>query len=175
MYFIPESKLEDSDDRLAGAKYKEWAKDGLLTITEGNDIDLSAVADWFYSLYRDYNIKLWRCGYDQKFAKDWLSRMDYYGWTKGNDLVMIIQNAQTLSNAIKLLEADFSHQLVNYNDNDIDKWCLKNSCLQVNNIGQCLIIKNKRSERIDGAVCNAILYEMYRQNRTEWRQLIGGN
>ena len=175
MYFIPESKLDNSDDRNAGAKYKEWAEAGLITITEGNDIDLSKVADWFYSLYKDYNIKLWKCGYDQKFAKDFLNRMEYYGWSKGNDeLVMILQNAQTLSNAIKLLEADFTHQLVNYNDNEVDKWCLKNACLKVNDLGQCLIVKAESSKRIDGAVCMAILWEMYRQNRTEWRQMIGG-
>ena len=175
MYFIPESKLEDSDDRNAGAKYAEWAKDGLITITEGNDIDLSRVADWFYSLYKDYNIRLWKCGYDQKFAKDFLSRMEFYGWTRANEeLIMILQNAQTLSNAIKLLEADFTHRLVNYNDNVVDKWCLKNACLKVDNLQQCLIVKSQPSMRIDGAVCNAILYEMYRRNRTEFKQMIGG-
>ena len=175
MYFIPESKLEDSDDRNAGAKYKEWATAGLITITEGNDIDLTRVADWFYSLYKDYNIKLWKCGYDQKFAKEFLNRMEFYGWSKASDeLVMILQNAQTLSNAIKLLEADFTHQLVNFNDNEVDKWCLKNACLKVNDLSQCLIVKAEASKRIDGAVCNAILYEMYRQNRSEWRQLTGG-
>lgn len=175
MYFIPESKLENADDRNAGAKYAEWAKAGLLTITEGNDIDLSVIADWFYKLYKEYNIKLWKCGYDQKFAKDFLNRMEFYGWTKqADELVMIIQNAQTLSNAIKLLEADFTHQLVNYNENVIDKWCLKNACLKVNDLGQCLIVKSEPSKRIDGAVCMAILYEMYRQNRTEFKQMIGG-
>ena len=175
MYFIPESKLNNSDDRNAGAKYKEWASAELITITEGSDIDLSKVADWFYSLYTKYNIRLWKCGYDQKFAKDFLNRMEYYGWTKqGGEMVMILQNALTLSNAIKLLEADFTHQIVNYNDNEVDKWCLKNACLKVNDLGQCLIVKAEPSKRIDGAVCKAILWEMYRQNRTEWRQMIGG-
>lgn len=174
MYFIPESKLTESDDRHSGAKYKEWAEKGLITITEGNDIDLSRVADWFYQLYTEYNIKLWKCGYDQKFAKDFLNRMEFYGWTKANDeLVMVLQNAQTLSNAIKLLEADLTHGLVNYNDNEVDKWCLQNACLKVNDLGQCLIVKGEANKRIDGAVCNAILYEMYRQNRTEWRQMLG--
>jgi phage terminase large subunit-like protein len=176
MYFIPEGKLDDSDDRNAGAKYMEWAKAGLLTITEGYDIDLSKVADWFYSLYKNYNIKLWKCGYDQKFAKDFLNRMENpYGWSReSGELEMILQNAQTLSNAIKLLEADLTHQLVNYNDNDIDKWCLKNACLKVNDLGQCLIIKNEPSRRIDGAVCKSILYEMYRRYRAEFKQMIGG-
>ena len=173
MYFIPESKLENNDDRSAGAKYSEWAKAGYITITEGNDVDLTVVADWFYKLYKEYNIKLWKCGYDQKFAKEWINQMELYGWSKASgELIMILQNAQTLSNAIKLLEADFKHQLVNYNDNPVDKWNLKNACLQVNNLKQCLIVKVEASKKIDGAVCKAILYETYRQNRGEFKQII---
>ena len=174
-YFIPESKLEDSDDSTAGAKYREWAKDGLLTITEGNDIDLSLIADWFYKLYTEYDIKLWKCGYDQRFSKDWINRMEFYGWTKANDdLVMILQNAQTLSNAMKLVEADLRHKLINYNDHAIDKWCLGNASIKVNDLGQCLCVKSETAKRIDGAVALIILYEMYRRYRTEYKQIIGG-
>ena len=177
-YFIPESKLEDSDDVNEGAKYKEWAEQGLLTITEGNDIDLATVADWFYSLYTQYNIRLWKCGYDQKFAKDWITRMGFYGWQKTgggeSDLILIQQNAQTLSNAIRLCEADFKHKLINYNDNVVDKWCFRNACLKLDNLRQCLIVKAKPSQRIDGAVSLAILYEMYRRYRTDFRTMVEG-
>ena len=177
-YFIPESKLEDSDDRGAGAKYREWAKAGYLTITEGNDIDLSLVADWFYSLYTKYNIRLWKCGYDQRFAKDWINQMASYGWEKtggdDSDLVMILQNAQTLSNAIKLAEADFKHKLIYYGNNEMDAWCLGNAGISVDNKGQALIVKMETGKRIDGAVCLAILYEMYRRYRSNLRTLIGG-
>lgn len=175
LYFIPQSKLEDSDDWNAGARYRDWAKAGLLTITEGNDIDLSLVADWFYKLYKDYNIKLWKCGYDQRFSKDWISRMGFYSWTKENeDLVLILQNAQTLSNALKLCEADLQHQLVNYNENAMDRWCFKNAGLKIDDHSQCLCVKTERSKRIDGAVTLIILYEMYRRYRTEYKQIIGG-
>lgn len=173
MYFIPQSKLEDSDDWNAGARYREWAKAGLLTITEGNDIDLALVGDWFYKLYKDYNIKLWKCGYDQRFSKDWLTRMGFYGWTKENDdVVLILQNAQTLSNALKLCEADLKHQLVNYNGNIMDKWCFKNAGVKVDDHAQCLCVKTEQSKRIDGAVTLIILYEMYRRYRTEYKQII---
>ncbi len=175
-YFIPESKLEDSDDWNAGARYKEWAKLGTLTITEGNDIDLAKVADWFYQLYTDYNIRLWKCGYDQRFAKDWINRMGFYGWQRtrddDSDLVMIPQNAQTLSNAMKLCEADLKHQLINYNENVMDRWCFKNAGIKVDDHGQCLCIKQETNKRIDGAVCLIILYEMYRRYRTEFMQII---
>lgn len=175
-YFIPESKLEDSNDKNQGAKYKEWAEQGLITITEGNDIDLAKVADWFYSLYSDWNIKLWKAGYDQRFAKDWITRMDYYGWQKSggddSDLIMINQNAQTLSNAIKLAEADFKHQLINYNQNEVDKWCLKNAGIKVDDKGMALLVKMETGKRIDGAVCLAILYETYRRYRTDFKTMI---
>ena len=177
-YFIPEKKLEDSDDKQAGAKYKEWAEKGLLTITEGNDVDLSVIADWFYRLYTNYNIRLWKCGYDQKFAKDWINRMEHYGWMRSggdeSDLIMILQNAQTLTNAIKLSEADLKHQLIYYNNNEMDKWCLSNAGIKVDEKGQCLLIKQETGKRIDGAVCLVILYETYRRYRTDFKTLIGG-
>lgn len=176
MYFIPESKLEDSDDWNAGARYSDWAGEGLVTITEGNDIDLAQVADWFYELYRDYDIKLWKCGYDQRFAKDFLNRMSDYGWTKeSDDMIMILQNANTLSNAMKLCEADFQHQLINYNENKVDRWCLKNAGIKVDDLGKCLCVKNEIAKRIDGAVTFIILYEMYRRYRTEFKTIIGGD
>lgn len=175
-YFIPESKLEDSNDKQSGAHYKEWAEEGLLTITEGNDIDLAVVADWFYSLYTDWNIRLWKAGYDQRFAKDWITKMDFYGWMRtggdDSDLIMINQNAQTLTNAIKLSEADFKHQLIQYNNNSMDKWCFGNAGIKVDDKGMALIIKMETGKRIDGAVCLAILYEMYRRYRTEFKALI---
>lgn len=176
-YFIPERKLTEDDDHEAGAKYAEWLRAGLLTVSEGNDIDLAIVADWFYGLYDKYRIKLWRCGYDQRFAKDWIRRMEEYGWSKSGgdeaELVMILQNAATLSNAIKLCESDFKHQLINYNMHEVDAWCLKNSGLEVKAAnGDCLIVKQEAHKKIDGAVCLAILYEMYRRNRTEYKKLI---
>lgn len=174
-YFIPERKLTESDDKESGAKYEEWAADGLLTVCEGNDIDLSIVADWFYRLYMDYGLRLWKCGYDQKFSKDWINQMGMYGWTKENeDLILILQNAQTLSNAMKLLEADLQHRMVMYNNHAIDKWCFKNAGIQVDNYGKCLAVKQQPTMRIDGAVTNIILYEMYRRYRSEMKKMIGG-
>ena len=177
-YFIPENKLTEAPDTAAGAKYKDWARDGYLTICEGNDIDLAVIADWFYSLFTDYGIKLWRCGYDQKFSKDWIKRMEFYGWSKtgGDDseLILIQQNALTLHNAIKLAEADFKHQLIRYGNNPVDWWCFGNAGLQADKKGMTLIVKQETEKRIDGAVCQAILHETYRRNRTEYSSIIGG-
>jgi phage terminase large subunit-like protein len=169
-YFIPESKLTDADDKAAGAKYKEWAKAGLLTICEGNDIDLTLVADWFFNLYKDYGIRLFICGYDVRFSKEFLKQMDVYGF----DCEMVIQNKQTLSNAMKLCEADLKAQFVNYNENDIDAWCLGNAAIDVDNLGNCQAVKipGQPNKRIDGAVTLIILYEMYRRYRSDFMKMI---
>lgn len=169
-YFIPESKLTDADDKAAGAKYKEWAKAGLLTICEGNDIDLTLVADWFFQLYKDFGIRLYLCGYDVKFSKEFLKRMDEYGF----DCEIVIQNKQTLSNAMKLCEADLKAQFVNYNENEIDAWCLGNAAIDVDNLGNCQAVKiaGQPNKRIDGAVTLIILYEMYRRYRSDFTKMI---
>lgn len=173
-YFLPENKLIEADDKSAGAKYKEWIEAGYMTTTEGADVDLAQVADWFYRLYTELGIRVWKVGYDQRFSKDWIKRMEYYGWMRSggdeSDLVMINQNAQTLTNAIKLTESDLKHKLVMYNDNPVDKWCLGNAGIKVDGNG-CLIVKMETRKRIDGAVCLAIAYEMYRRYRTDYRAL----
>lgn len=169
-YWIPESKLTSADDREAGARYKEWAKAGILTICEGNDIDLSQVADWYYMLYKQYGLRLFKCGYDVKFSKDFLKRMDEYGF----ECELVYQSKQVLSNAMKLVEADFKAQLINYNNNEIDKWCLGNAAVEVDNAGNCqaVKIKGQPARRIDGAVTFIIAYEIYRRYRSEYTQML---
>ena len=169
-YWIPESKLQSADDKQAGAKYLEWAKAGLLTICEGNDIDLSCVADWFFSVYKNYGLKLYKCGYDVKFSKDFLKRMDEYGF----DCEIIQQNKLTLSNAMKLVESDLKAQYVNYNENEIDAWCLGNAAIEIDNVGnvQAVKIAGQPGKRIDGAVTLIIVYEMYRRYRSDFIKML---
>lgn len=165
MYFIPESKLESADDKTEGARYEEWARDGLITICPGADVDLTMVADWFYNLFAEYGIRLYKCGYDVKFSKEFLKQMDFYGF----DCEMVVQNKQVLSNPTKLVEAELQKQLINYNENPVDQWCLGNAALEIDNYGNVQAVKadNRAGRRIDGAVTLVILYEMYRRYRSD--------
>ena len=165
MYWIPESKLKNSDDKESGAKYEEWARQGILRITEGNEVDVSAVADWFYELYKDYKIRLYKCGYDQRFAKDFLKRMDDYGF----EYEMIYQNRYVLSSPMRLVEADIRDQMINFNNNEIDKWCLMNTSVQVWDTGHIMPVKIKgqAARRIDGTLSLIMVYEMLRRYKTD--------
>jgi phage terminase large subunit-like protein len=165
MYWIPESKLTSSDDKESGAKYEEWARQGLIRIAEGNEVDVSAVADWFFELYKDHGIKLYKAGYDQRFAKDFLKRMDEFGF----EYEMIYQNRYVLSSPMRLVEADIRDQLIAYNDNPIDRWCLGNTSVQVFDTGHIMPVKIKgqAARRIDGTLSLIMAYEMLRRYRTE--------
>ncbi|MBP5431464.1 terminase TerL endonuclease subunit [Ruminococcus sp.] len=160
MYFIPESKLTESADKEAGAKYAEWARAGLLTICEGNEIDIAAVADWYYMLFKQYRLKPYKIGYDQRYAKTFIEQCQMYGF----ETEMLAQGRH-LSNAMKLVEADLKSRYINYGNNAVDIWCLSNCCCQVDNIGNIQPVKNKtqKEKRIDGAVTLIMLYEMYRR------------
>lgn len=165
-YWIPENKLRNSDDETSGAKYVQWSKEGKLTVCEGNDVDLSVVADWFYMLYKIYGIRLYKCGYDQKFSKDFLRRMEEYGF----ECDMVLQNKLTLSNAMKLVEQDLKSRYINYNNHEIDRWCLGNAAMEIDNLGNVMAVKiqGQATKRIDGAVTFIILYEEYRRWRSEF-------
>ena len=170
-YWIPESKLEDSNDKEAGAQYLEWAKRGLLTIDEGNEINISNIADWFYKLYKDYGLRPYKIGYDQRYAKTFLDRCEEYSF----ETEMLAQG-RALSNAMKLTEADLKSQYINYGENPIDKWCLANCCCAVDNVGniQPVKIPGQASKRIDGALTFIMLYEVYRRFKTDFMTVIGG-
>lgn len=170
-YWIPESKLEASDDKEAGAAYAEWARQGLLTICEGNENDLSMIADWFYGLYKSHGLKSYKIGYDQRYAKTFLDRCGEYSF----DCEMINQG-RYLSNAMKLVEAEFKSKSINYGGHEIDKWCLKNCCCAVDNRGDIQPVKvpGQPGRKIDGAVTFIIVYEVLRRYRSDFRTLKGG-
>ena len=172
MYWIPESKLKNSSDDESGAKYAEWARQGLIRITEGNEVDVSLVADWFAELYKEHGIRLLKCGYDQRFAKQFLKRMDDYGF----EYEMIYQNRYVLSSPMRLVEADIRDQLINYNDNPVDKWCLQNTSVQVWDTGMIMPVKIKgqASRRIDGTLSLIMCYEMLRRYKTEMNNAVNG-
>lgn len=169
-YWIPESKLESSDDKSAGANYKEWAKQGYIEICEGNDNDLTRVADWFAELYKTYNIRVMRCGYDVRFAKEFVNRMEEYGF----DLEVIQQNPAAMSSPMKWVEADLKGKMINYGNNPVDKWCLGNASMQVDNLGRvmCIKINNQHSKRIDGAITFILAYATLQRYRSEYMGLV---
>ena len=168
-YFIPESKLQDSNDKESGARYEEWARLGICDIHEGNAVDLAKIAEWFKSLYDDYGIVLYKLGYDQRFAKDFLETMKIYGYgyNKNEVCEMINQSKYVMSVPMKMVEADLKSQLI-HGLNEMDKWCLANTSFEMDGQQNIMPVKVKASMRIDGAVTLIILYAIFMRYRNDY-------
>ena len=165
-YWIPQGKIDRGDlDIKAGARYLDWQKHGIIRICDGNYIDTTVIADWFYELYKTYGFRLYKCGYDVKFSTDFVKRMGDYGF----DAELVYQSPTVMSQPMKMVEADIKDKLI-VGNTEIDKWCFSNVSLQINVQGQGMAVKidNMSSRKIDGAVTTIILYEIYRRYRLDF-------
>ena len=169
MYFIPETKVEEGSKQ-DKKNYLEWAKQGYVHICSGNEVDYSDIVAWYISLYKKYGIRVFKTGYDRWNAKSFVKEMDDYGF----DLEKIPQDINNMSNPMKLLEADLKSNLVNYNQNPIDIWCLSNTSVKTDNLGRIMPIKvqDMRNRRIDGAVTMIIAYATFDRFRKEYLEIV---
>ena len=92
----------------------------------------------------------------------------------GYELEKIPQDFNNMSPGMKMLEADLKSNLVNYNKNPIDAWCLKNTACKINQYGQIMPMKvqGQANKRIDGAVTMIIAYSTYDRFRKEYQDII---
>ncbi|KON86604.1 terminase [Sporosarcina globispora] len=170
-YFIPESKLEtlSKEDR---KRFVEWIRSGLIDVSPGNENDFSLVTAWFVKLVKEYGIRPYKIGYDKWSAIYWAKEMEEYGF----DLVKVSQQDWgSMSEPMRLVEADLKSNLINYSNNPIDKFCLENTALDMNTKMEMRPIKvqGKEDKKIDGAVTIIIGYRVYIDNRTEFLSLVG--
>lgn len=166
-YFIPESKADDTDDHM---DYREMARQGLLTICPGNDNDFSLITQWFIKTYKEYGIKPYKIGYDNALAKYWVKDMEDMGF----DMEKIPQRREVMSTPMKLLEADLKSKLFVYNDNPIDKFCLKNTAMDMDKRALIMPVKVDKQgiNKIDGTVTMIITEAVLMQCRSEYMQLV---
>lgn len=168
-YFIPEQKIEkgETEDK---KNYLEWARLNLVEVTPGNENDFSKITAWFVWLYKTYNIRLFKTGYDNALAKYWSKEMEETGF----DIERVAMEIATLSGPMKLVAEDLRSKLINYNNNPIDRWCLGNTAFKINSLGQIMPVKvnDTANRRIDGAVTLIILYAMYTRYRTDYLNLV---
>ena len=168
-YFIPENKIEQGsiEDK---KDYLDWARQGLIDVSPGNENDFSRITAWFVSLYKAYGIRMFKVGYDNWNAKYWLKEMDDLGF----DCEKVAMEKHVLSGPMKLVEADLRSKLINYNNNPITRWCLGNTAMKIDSLGFIMPVKvnDMRNRRIDGSVTLIILYAIYMRYRTEYLEMV---
>ena len=167
-YWIPESKLENSPDDV---DYRAWEREGWITIVPGNSVETSMVADWHFELLKEYDLKPFKSGYDNRFAKDFVNR---YEEVFGEKLtVNIPQEFKVLNNPMRTLEADIRGGLVNYQNNPVCFWCFRNTGFILDKLGRIMPAKMDKVKRIDGTASKIDAYATLEWHRSEFMSLIG--
>lgn len=167
-YWIPEAKLEKSPDDV---DYRDWQRQGFLTIIEGNSVDSSVVANWQYELFKEYDLKPFKSGYDNRFAKDYINRFDEI-FGKGI-AINIPQDFKCLSNPMNKLAADLRDKKVNYNNCYGDLYCFRNTGIKLDTLGRCMPAKMHKTKRIDGTAAALCCYTALEWHQAEFKTLIG--
>lgn len=168
-YWIPESKLKDAPD---GVDYRQWERDGHITIVRGNMVESSMVADWHYELFKKYDLKPYRSGYDNRFAKDFVSRYDEIFGDK--IVINVPQDFKVLNNPMRALEADIRSGLVVYNNNPVCYWCFCNTGIRLDKEERIMPTKMRADKKIDGTAAKIDAYAVYDWHRSEFNSIISG-
>jgi phage terminase large subunit-like protein len=172
-YFLPQSRIDELEATSSKeAPYKIWQERGLMTFCEGNMVQYSDVTAWFMKMRDEYQIDLWRCGYDRALAGYWVQEME----SEFGQSVMekVAQGPFTWTAPMKELGAKLSDKMINYNNNPILKWCLSNTGVKstgtVESIQPTKIQKNRR---IDGMVSLLNAYVIYVKYKEDYINLVG--
>ncbi|MEK7014689.1 terminase large subunit [Bacillus sp. FSL R9-9410] len=170
MYWLPEDLLEQrsKEDKIP---YNLWEEQGLLRTTPGNSVHYKFVTEWFLEIRDEYGIYIPWIGYDRWSAKYWVEEME--GYFGKEAMIPVAQGKQTLSSPMKLLGADLESNLVNYNNNPIDKWCLSNTAIDVDkNLNIQPNKTNNQRRRIDGTAALLNAYVVLQEKRNDYLNMI---
>lgn len=170
MYWLPEDLLEQrsKEDKIP---YNLWYEQGLLRVTPGNSIHPKFVTEWFLEVQNELDIYIPWIGYDAWSAKYWVEEMENNFGKEA--LIPVFQGKKTLSIPMRKLGADLEANLVNYNNNPIDKWCLSNTAIEVDkNLNIQPSKTNNQRRRIDGTAALLNAYVILQEKMNEYQVLI---
>ena len=122
-------------------------------------------------MWKKHKIRAFKIGYDKWESKQLVEAMEEYGF----DMVRVHQDYFTMSHPMRMLENDLKNNLVNYNQNPIDVFCLKNTALKLNSTGDKMMpmkVQGVKLNHIDGAVTMIIAYVVFNWYRRDYLEIV---
>lgn len=172
-YFLPRARVEELEaSNSKEAPYTKWHERGLITFCEGEMIKYSDVTAWFKRMKDEYQIDIWRCGYDRAMANYWVDEM--LSTFRGDFMEAVPQGAKTWTMPMKEMGAELSNHNINYGNNPIFKWCLSNTAVKTQGtLDSIEPIKIQRKRRIDGMVSALNAFVIYVKYRNDYLNMVG--
>ena len=139
-YYLPESALKEKPER---ELYKQWKRQGILTITGGNVTDYDYITNDLMQAAEIVNIQ--KVGYDKWNATQWAIKATELG-------LPLEEYPQTIGNfnrPTKELERLILSGQAVIDNNEITRWCFKNVELKTDSNGNVKPTKARKGKKID--------------------------
>lgn len=143
-YFLPETALTESQNR---ELYKQWKRQGLLTITEGNVTDYTYVTKML--LTRNSHIPIRKVAYDSWNSVQWAIQCE----EAGLPLEPYSQSIGNFNRPTRELERLIRSQKVVFQTNEITRWMFRNVLLKHDHNDNVKPTKGgTQGQKIDGVI-----------------------
>jgi phage terminase large subunit-like protein len=149
-FWMPKDNARKKE-KLDGVPYNAWARDGLITMTEGNTVDQKFVRAQIVELSKKYRIQ--DIGYDTWQAVSTVQELqDEHGLT----MIEMRQGINVMNGPCKYLESLVSSRRLAHGGNPVLSWMAGNAVVRSDADGRIKINKAAVTQRVDGIVALAM-------------------
>lgn len=127
-FFVPEDTIRDAKKQYQ-AQYRDWANQGLLTVTEGGATDYSVVRAQIYEDASRYDLRI--IGFDGWQALDTYQQLD----AQGLPCIKIPQSFAGLHPGVKAVEEAVLNRTLVHDGNPILRWMLSCTVVDIDGAG----------------------------------------
>jgi phage terminase large subunit-like protein len=158
-FWLPEERVDELEAQVQ-MPLRQWAREGWLTLTEGDAIDYGTIEKQIIADCRRLNVQ--RVSYDRMFAGQLVQRVDQK--TKGVDVVPVAQTYLGMSPGSKELERLLREGRVKHGGNPILRW--NAACVEIyadgnDNIRPRKPDRHQSKARIDGIAAAVMALDGY--------------
>lgn len=156
-YYLPTESVSTKQDK---ELYKQWAKQGYLTLTNGNVTDYQYIINDILNVHKQKSISI--LGYDNWNSTQFIIELSQYINTQSYSQAIASFNRPTKEFERLIL----SNQVI-IDENPITKWMFSNVYLRTDSNGNVKPDKSKARKKIDGVITilqNLGLYLLFPSN-----------
>lgn len=181
MVWIPLRALEQAEREgrrggRDGVPYDAWIARGLMRTCDTPIMDKRDVLDWVAEVQDKYGIYAVACGYDPWHMRDVPTQEAYEDYFGADNMLKVIQGAQTLSMPMKELRALYKEGRIVDNGNPIAEWCRSNVAIRTDVNGNIQPDKKNQDprNRIDAWAAECDAFIAMKNIADDYHAMIGG-
>lgn len=155
-YWVPELTAQSTDKARTNAPYEDWASKGLMTLTDGDEIDYDTLCDDIDEIANHYGIE--KIAVDRLFQGAQLCQ-NLSG--RGMNIVPFGQGFISMAAPAREFERLVNRGEFLHGNNEVTNWMASNVSVEFDSAENMKPSKKKSGDKIDGIVTSVMAVGMY--------------